>query len=79
MLYIQSFLNPNDFNIEISEPKLFYGCLCIEPIGTDVEIIKQTIIKNMDMLNKISSKRGGGWINISSRNLYELPIFNLLK
>lgn len=74
VLYMQTFLNPSDFNIEISEPKLFYGCLCIEPIDADVEIIRQSIIKNMNILCDMSSKRGGGWINVSSRNLYELPI-----
>jgi len=75
VLYIQSFINPIEVKLEMSEPMLFYGCLCIEPIHSkDTEVIEKTIIKNIDMLTKMSSKRGGGWINISSRNLYELPV-----
>lgn len=77
VLFISSFINPGDFNIEISSPILFYGGLCIEPINDeDVELIKKTIFANIDTLAKISSKRSGGWINISSRNLYELPLCN---
>jgi hypothetical protein len=79
VLYIQTFMNPSEMKLEISEPMLFYGCLCIEPIHTDTELIEKTIIKNIDMLTKMSSKRGGGWINISSRNLYELPFQDNIK
>jgi len=75
VIYIPAFLNPADFQIEASTPALFYNCLCIEPNTEElVDTILQTIKKNSEMLSNISTKRGGGWINISNKNLYKLPV-----
>ena len=72
VIYIPSFINPLDYKMTISmTPSLYQGCLCIEPINdTDTKKIYDTIKKNMDYIADISSKRSGGWITLSSRNLY---------
>lgn len=76
-IYIPCFLNPNDIKnkVIIKEPILFHGCLCIEPNDeNDLEKIKNIIINNIKFIEDNSSKRSGGWINISSRILYLLQI-----
>lgn len=72
VIYIPSFINPVDYKMTISlSPSLYQGCLCIEPKNDeDTEKIYDTIEKNMDYIAEISSKRSGGWITLSSRNLY---------
>lgn len=72
VIYLPSFINPNDYKMEISlTPSLYQGCLCIEPLNdADTEKIYDTIQKNMKYIAEISSKRSGGWIMLSSRNLY---------
>ena len=72
VIYLPSFINPNDYKMEISlAPSLYQGCLCIEPLNdADTEKIYDIIQKNMKYIAEISSKRSGGWITLSSRNLY---------
>ena len=54
---------------------LFQGALCIEPYNeNDIERIVEYITTNINFINNNSSKRSGGWINISSRVLYEIPL-----
>ena len=76
-IYIPCFLNP-DFiknNIFIKQNLLHSGCLCIEPHNEDdIQKIIDCIINNIDFIKQNSSKRGGGWINISSRILYTLTL-----
>lgn len=74
VIYIPTFINPTDYTMVISsEPSLYQGCLCIEPINdTNTEKIYETIQKNMEYIEKITSKRSGGWITLSSRNLNEI-------
>ena len=74
VIYIPSFINPNNFVINIQSPTLYHSCLCIEPHNEeDIENIKQCIIDNIEFLKSTSTKRSGGWINVSSSNLYKIP------
>jgi hypothetical protein len=75
VIYIPCFVNPDMITFNISSPLLYQGCLCIEPnTPSDIEIIKKSILKNVDFLKSVSSKRGGGWITMSSCNLYKVPL-----
>lgn len=74
-IYIPCFINPRDIekNIFVNSGILHQGCLCIEPFNEDdLEMIKEILKKNIDFIYKNSSKRSGGWINISSRILYQI-------
>ena len=75
VIYIPTFIDPLDIQIKVSNPTLFYSCLCIEPKHIDdIDLILYTIEKKMELIQQSTSKRGGGWINLSSRILYQLPI-----
>ena len=76
-IYVPCFLNPDTIhkNINIHNNILHSGCLCIEPNNEeDIEKIIKTIIKNKEFIKLNSSKRSGGWINLSSRTLYDLEL-----
>ena len=76
VIYIPTFIDPLDMQVKVSSPTLFYSCLCIEPksLMDDIYLILHTIEKNMELIQQSTSKRGGGWINLSSRILYDLPL-----
>ncbi len=61
--------------IQIKENILYYSCLCIEPIKCDdIQLIIDVIIKNKLYIKENSSKRSGGWINLSSRVLNSISL-----
>lgn len=74
-IYIPCFIDPNKIKMLINQNILHYGCLSIEP-NKDIEIdyIISIINKNIEFIKENSSKKSGGWINISSRVLYEIPL-----
>lgn len=75
VIYIPAFINPNEFQMSVRRPALFQSCLCIEPFdGFGAEQIVQSIKENIKHLEEVSSKRSGGWITVSSRNLYDISI-----
>lgn len=76
-IYIPCFLNPEllSENLLIKNNILHSGCLCIEPNNEeDIQKIIDCIIHNKDFIQQNSSKRSGGWINISNRTLYSLAL-----
>jgi len=75
VIYLPCFINPDNITIDIKPSMLYQSCLCIEP-NTDADMItiKNSIMKNINFIKSISSKRSGGWINLSSSNLYKVPI-----
>lgn len=78
-IYIPCFVDPKNIqkNIFIKQNVLHFSCLCIEPYDNYtndiIDIIINIIINNIDFIDNNSSKRSAGWINISSRVLYEIP------
>jgi len=76
-IYLPCFVNP-DLIDEILTTKtniLHSGCLCIDPNNEeDIPRIIETIIKNKEFIKLNSSKKSGGWVNLSSRTLYELEL-----
>ena len=76
ILYAPTFSDPENISYRIDKPKLCSGCLSIEVIDDrfTLEQVKQALKKNKDFIVQNSSKRGGGWINISSRILKQVPI-----
>ena len=76
-IYIPCFLNPELINERITTNSniLHSGCLCIEPTNEkDIQKIINTIVNNKEFIKLNSSKRSGGWINLSSRILYDLEL-----
>lgn len=76
-IYIPCFIDPKSIeqNIFIHQNILHHSCLCIEPNNErDIDNIVRCIIDNIDFISQNSSKRGGGWISLSSRVLYEVPL-----
>ncbi len=76
ILYAPTFADPENISYKIDKPKLCSGCLSIEVIDDrfTLEQVKEALKKNKDFIVQNSSKRGGGWINISSRILKQVPI-----
>lgn len=61
--------------INVVENTLYYSCLCIEPTNcNDIQLIIDTIIKNKLYIKENSSKRSGGWINLSSSLLNSISL-----
>lgn len=76
-IYIPCFINPNNIkeSIFIKDGMLHYSCLCIVPNDeNDINKIKELLIKNIEFIKRNSAKRSGGWINISSRVLYQIKL-----
>jgi hypothetical protein len=72
-IYLPCFINIDNINdyLNIKEPLLYKSCLCIEPFKQDnIHQIIEIIKNNIEFINLNSSKRSGGWINLSSRILY---------
>ena len=68
VIYIPTMINPNDIKFKICKPVLYYKSLCIEILDTTLtcEDLVDVILKNKDYIENNSSKRGSGWINLSS-------------
>jgi len=76
-IILPCFCDPNNIEkcIRIVENTLYYSCLCIEPTNcNDINMIIDVIQKNKMYINENSSKRSGGWINLSSRVLNSIPL-----
>ena len=75
VIIISTFLDPNNIDIQISKSRLNYSSLCIESKNNyDLNKIIYHIKNNIEFLVNNSSKRGGGWINLSGRVLKQIPI-----
>jgi len=76
-IYIPCFIEPANIknSMFIKKGMLHQSCLCIEPNNeSDITNIMSRIIANIDFITNNSSKRSGGWINISSRILYNITL-----
>ena len=76
VIYIPVFIDPTNVQYTIDVPTVYSGCLCVE-LTTDEytnEQVIATIKKNIDYIKANSSKRGGGWINLSTKTLLSVPI-----
>lgn len=76
VIYIPTFTNPDNILYKIDIPLLFIGCLCLEITNNlyTPEYIINLLKNNKDYIVNNSSKRGGGWINISGRILKQIVI-----
>jgi adenine-specific DNA-methyltransferase len=76
VIYIPVFIDPTNIQYTIDVPTVYSGCLCIE-LTTDEytnEEVINAIKKNIEYIKSNSSKRGGGWINLSTKTLLSVPI-----
>lgn len=79
VIYVPVFIDPANIQYVIDEPSVYSGCLCIELMTeeyTNEEII-ETIKKNIEYIKSNSSKRGGGWINLSTKTLLSVPVITI--
>lgn len=76
IIYIPTFADPNNILYMIDTPKLCIGCLSLEITDDNytLEYVKDVLEKNKDFIINNSSKRGGGWLNMSSRILKQISI-----
>ena len=75
-MYVSTLSDPENIKYKIDDNMLFIGCLRID-LKTDeytLEKIKQILENNKDFIINNSSKRAGGWLNISGRILKQIPI-----
>ena len=76
VMYVSTLSDPENIKYKIDDNMLFIGCLRID-LKTDeytLEKIKQILENNKDFIINNSSKRAGGWLNISGRILKQIPI-----
>jgi len=75
-VYIPCFLDPKciEKNMFTHRNVLHYSCLCLEPNGVTPDVIIDCIVRNIKFINENSAKRSAGWINMSSRVLYDIPL-----
>ncbi len=73
-IYVPTLVDPKNINYTILEPTLFISSLCIYPKKETIslESILSILERNKDIIIKNSSKRGSGWLNLSSSTLKEL-------
>tara|TARA_B110000858_G_C17784675_1_gene466543 strand:- start:845 stop:2107 length:1263 start_codon:yes stop_codon:yes gene_type:complete len=76
VIYVSTFTDPDNICYNIDTSKLCVSSLSIELINTNYTLnnIIDILKKNNDFIKQNSSKRGGGWINISGRILKQIPI-----
>ena len=73
VIYLACFVDPANIKFCVGSPQLYYSCLCIEPLDVaEIDMIIKTIQANIETVKQNSSKRNNGWINLSSRVLYDL-------
>jgi hypothetical protein len=76
-LYMPCFIDPKNIknNLFKYQNVLHYSCLCIEPNeGVPLDDIITSITNNAQFISDNSSKRSAGWISVSSRVLYDIPL-----
>ena len=76
VIYIPVFIDPTNIQYTIDVPTVYSGCLCIELMTDEYknEQVIATIKNNIEYIKSNSSKRGGGWINLSTKTLLSVPI-----
>jgi hypothetical protein len=76
VIYVPTFCDPSRMEYKISPPTLWSGCLCVDVTDEtyDVEEIAEHILSKHDYLERQCSKRGGGWITLTSTVLKTIPI-----
>lgn len=76
-IYIPCFLNPELISQHITTRNniLHSGCLRLEPNNEeDIPKIIKSIVDSKEFIKLNSTKKSGGWINLSSRVLYEVSL-----
>ena len=76
IMYIPTFADPENIIYKIDKPKLCIGCLYLEITDNTytLENVKTILEKNKQFIIDNSSKRGGGWLNMSSRILKQVNV-----
>lgn len=76
VMYIPTFADPMSLQYNIRKHELFSSLLCIRLKSNiyTLEQIGSIIKKNIEYIKTNSSKRGGGWVNISGNTIKNIPL-----
>jgi hypothetical protein len=79
MIFIPTFNDPSNFKIYKRDSSLFISCIGIEikkehKNNISLDNIIQAITNNIPYIENNSSKRGGGWINVTTSVLKKINI-----
>lgn len=76
IIYIPTLADPENIVYKIDKPKLHIGCLSLEITDQayTLESIQTVLENNKQFIIDNSSKRGGGWLNMSSRIIKQIGI-----
>lgn len=76
IMYIPSFTDPENILYKIDTPKLYIGYLGLEikDENYSLEQVKDILEKNKQFIINNSSKRGGGWLNMSTRVIKQIVV-----
>lgn len=76
LLYLPIFIDPNNFKVYENKLMLHYGSISITNNSNMIsnETIIKSIYNSINYIIENSSKRGGEWINISTRILNEINV-----
>lgn len=76
VIYVSTFVDPNDIKYVTAKPQYHYGCISIDVIDENYTrgMVIDILEKNKQFLIDNTTKRGGGWLNLSSGVLKKVPI-----
>lgn len=74
VIFMSLFTDPNNIDVRVCKTSLYKNCICIctRDKSTDYTSIIDCIRSNKELIEKKSSKRGSGWINISTTTIKDL-------
>lgn len=76
-IYLPTFISKDKIEFTIKEPILYKSCLCIEPKDEKyLSLIVKSINNSKNFIIEQSNHKSGGWINISSRLIYQIPVID---
>lgn len=74
VIFMSLFSDPNNIDLRVCKTTLYKNCICIynRDKSRDYTDIINCIRLNNELIEKKSTKRGGGWINISTTTIKDL-------
>lgn len=76
VIFMSLFADPNNIDARICKTTLYKNCICISTRNgsSNYDDVIDCIRRNKELIERKSSKRGGGWINISTTTIKDLII-----
>jgi hypothetical protein len=76
VIFMSLFADPRNVDIKVCDSSLYKNSICIyyRDMSDNYDKIIDCITSNMDLIERKSAKRGGGWINISTTTIKDLVL-----